>query len=96
MTHHMSRLAALSRPQILVRAARYGVSELNRSRALQRAMPGEAIPAPGKAFDRLLECEVAMNEARCDGGAAYSPARHVELLSALINEAKLAENRLPN
>ena len=94
MNTHMSRLATLNRPSILVRAARLGTAEFNRERSLRRLMQGEAIPTPGQAFEVLLQLEANMNEARCAGGAAYSPARHVELLAALIHEARLAETRL--
>ena len=88
-----SRLAALSRPSLLVRAARIGANDLNRARSLRRLMPGEATPAPGQAFDILLKREAEMNDIRIEGGAAYSPARHVELLSALISEARIASLR---
>ncbi|MEM7752450.1 MAG: DUF6477 family protein [Pseudomonadota bacterium] len=94
MPSHLSRLSALTRPRILVRAARLGTAEFNRERILRRVIEGECVPAPGQAFDQLFEREATMDEARRAGGAAYSPARHVELLSALICEARLAEARI--
>lgn len=93
MSTYMHRLTALTRPRILVRAARLGTAEFNRERCLRRVMQGAAVPAPGQAFDQLLEHEAAMNEARREGSAAYSAARHVEVLAALICEARLAETR---
>ncbi len=84
------RLQSLSRPKILVRAARIGLGSYNRDRSLRRLIPGETPPAPGEAFDVLWDHEQAIDQTRRDGGAAYSPARHVELLAALINEARLA------
>lgn len=89
----MTRLAALSRPRLLVKAARYGVEEFNRERALRRILRDETAPAPGQAFELLFGREAEMDEARRQGGAAYSPARHVELLAALIFEARIAEFR---
>lgn len=94
MPSHMNRLAALSRPRLLVRAARHRTLEFKRDRSLRRVLRGEAVPAPGHAFDVLLAREEEMNTARSEGGAAYSPARHVELLAALIHEAKIAELRV--
>ncbi len=94
MSTHLHRLAALTRPRILVRAARLGTAEFNRERSLRRVMQGDAIPAPGQAFDQLLAREEVMNAARCEGNAAYSAARHVELLAALIYEARIAETRM--
>lgn len=93
MPDPLSRLSTLNRPRILVRAARIGIADYNRGRSLKRLMPGEALPSPGLAFDALLEREAALDAVRRDGGAAYSAARHVELLAALINEARLAECR---
>ena len=93
MHNPLSRLSTLNRPRILVRAARIGVADYNRGRSLKRLLPGEAVPSPGLAFDTLLEREAALDAVRREGGASYSAARHVELLSALIDEARLAEHR---
>ncbi|MCG6884576.1 MAG: DUF6477 family protein [Silicimonas sp.] len=90
MTAQESRLSGLNRPAMLVRAARIGANELNRERSLRRLFPGEIVPAPGQAFEILLKREAEMNDIRLEGSAAYSPARHVELLSALIGEARIA------
>lgn len=94
MTDPLSRLATLSRPSLLVQAAKIGVPELNRDVSLRRMLPGQSPPPPGQAFEPLLFREEAMEMARRDGGAAYSAAKHVELLSALIVEARLASHRL--
>lgn len=93
MPNALSRLSSLNRPRILVRAARIGVTDYNRRRSLKRLLPGETVPSPGLAFDKLLEHEAALDSIRREGGASYSAARHVELLSALIDEARLAECR---
>ena len=94
MTDPMSRLAALSRPRLLVRAARFGMAEFNRSRSLRRLLPGEATPAPGQAFEALLKRESDMDAARREGIAAYSPALHIEMLAALMHEARIAGHRM--
>lgn len=88
-----AQLATLNRPQLLVRAARIGLAEFNRERTLKRIFQGETHPSPGRAFEALLTREDAMDCLRREGGAAYSPAKHVELLTALISEARLAEFR---
>ena len=94
MSDPVARLASLSRPRLLVRAAKFGMAEFNRTRSLRRIMPGEAPPAPGKAFELLWEREDAMDAARREGTAGYSPARHIELLAALIHEARIADHRV--
>ena len=94
MTSQMPRLAELKRPDLLVRAARIGVKNFNRERSLRRIFQGEVFPGPGQAFDSLLELEATTEQARREGGAIYSPARHVELLTALINEGQLSALRI--
>lgn len=93
MTDPHGYLQKLSRPKILVRAARIGLCDFDRDRAMRRIVPGLTPPAPGQAFDVLVEREEVIDQARRDGGAAYSAARHVEILTALIAEARLADVR---
>lgn len=93
MSSHLSRLSALTRPQLLVRAARHRTLDLNRETTLRRVMQSASVPAPGQALETLLDLEKEMNRTRTEGGAAYSPARHVELLAALIHEARIAKLR---
>ena len=88
-------LSSLRRPSLLVRAARLGLQDYNREICLRRLMPGETIPRPGHAFATLVERENFVNETRRAGDATYSIARHIELLIALIDEARLAAQRLP-
>ena len=95
MTDPQTYLKSLRRPRLLVRAARLGLPEYNRARSLRRLFPGEAKPMPGQAFERLVEHEAALDQIRRDGAAAYSAAHHVELLVALMDEARLAMQRLP-
>ena len=93
MIDPLAHLQTLSRPKLLVRAARIGLCEYNRERSLRRILPGQTLPPPGQAFDALIEREDALDQTRRHGGAAYSAARHVEVLTALINEARLADLR---
>ena len=86
-------LNTLRRPRLLVRAARHGMADYNRESTLRRLLPGEALPQPGQALAKLAEREALLNQTRRDGGAAYSAARHIELLVALIEEARLAVSR---
>lgn len=88
-------LNALRRPRLLVRAARLGLPDYVRDRCLRRLMPGEILPKPGLAFASLVDREHQINEIRRAGDVTYSAARHIELLIALIEEARLAEQRLP-
>lgn len=81
-------VAALRRPRLLVRAARIGVSDYVRERDLCRLTGRSTPPCPASAVRSLLAEEDALEEVRREGTAAYSPARHVEVLIALMAEAR--------
>ncbi|HCQ63916.1 MAG TPA: hypothetical protein DIU07_01495 [Rhodobacteraceae bacterium] len=87
--HPLAVLSRLRRPKLLIRAARFGLDEYNRERDLRRLMRVPAVPAPRTAIPRLIEEEARLEDIRKCGGAAYSPARHVEVLIALMAEARL-------
>lgn len=89
MSDPLSPLAALRRPRLLIRAARCGLDDYRRDRDLARLLGRRPPPAPGQALERLLAEEERLEEIRRAGAAAYSPARHVELLIALMAEARL-------
>ncbi len=82
-------ISGLRRPKLLVRAARFGVDEYNRSRHLGRILRSEALPRTGPAILRLLEIEAGLEDRRVAGAADYSVARHVEVLIALMGEARI-------
>lgn len=95
MTDVMTRLAALRRPRLLIRAARIGLADYNRDRDLKRLTRCTTPPAPRAAFDRLFEEETRMDADRRAGEVGYSATRHVELLIALISEARLIPRVTP-
>lgn len=88
MTDLSVRLGHLRRPRLLVRAARFGLSEYNRARVLRRLTGRDEAPSPARAVPILLEAEAQAEDRRRAGDATYSPGRHVELLSALMAEAR--------
>lgn len=82
-------LGALKRPPLLVRAARFGVHDYDRNTILPRLLRVPSPPRTGPALMRLLEMEEQMEERRKARGADYSVARHVELVIAIMGEARL-------
>ncbi|WP_128253880.1 DUF6477 family protein [Falsirhodobacter deserti] len=86
MTDFRNILANLSRPRLLVRAARLGIDEYRRERDLRRLTDHSR---PESALPRLLETEARLEETRLAGDASYSVARHVEVLIALMAEVRL-------
>ena len=87
MTEARPTLADLRRPRILVNAARHGLAGYRRDRDLRRLIDA-ALP-PERAVPRLICEEERLEETRRAGDAAYSVMRHIEVLSALIAEARL-------
>jgi len=89
MTDFPALLAELRRPRLLIRAARFGLAEYNRDRDLRRLMRVSEAPSPARALAGLIAEEARLDEIRRAGDAAYSVARHVDVLIALMGEARL-------
>jgi len=85
----LTRVTSLNRPRLLVRAARFGLDDYNRATQLPRLLAHLSLPRPGEAIVRLLDIEATLEERRVGHMADYSVARHVEVLIALMGEARL-------
>jgi hypothetical protein len=92
MTVTRETLTAIRRPRLLIRAARFGVEDYERSRDLKRILRSDVVPAVGRAVSRLVEMEADQEEARQRGDASYSIATHLEILIALMAEARLLQS----
>ena len=90
-----TRIATLKRPALLARAARFGVDDYRRTVHLRRILQCEALPGHGAAIMQLLEIETEIETLRTDGSASYRPARHVEVLIAIMGEAHLLRATAP-
>lgn len=84
-----SQVMSLKRPQILVRAARFGVDDYVRHRHLPRCLKRETIPSPGQALVALLDVEKQINSERATKSGNYQAARHIDVLIAIMAEAQL-------
>lgn len=91
MTDFRALLADLRRPRLLIRAARFGLGDYRRERDLRRLIDGVA--PPERAMSRLFWEEAQIESTRRSGDAAYSVARHIEVLIALMAEARLLPRR---
>lgn len=87
MCEFHQRMAALRRPALLIRAARFGVQDYRRERDLKRLLG--ALPGPGPALARLMAEEATLEEERCLGEAGYDLRHHLDLLIAMMGEARL-------
>lgn len=82
------------RPRLLLRTARIGMQEYRRESDLRRVLRLPAAPPPGPATVRALlalEAEIEAQRLRPMHGIGdtWRPARHVEVMIALMAEAQL-------
>ncbi|MEM1274084.1 MAG: DUF6477 family protein [Pseudomonadota bacterium] len=77
----LTQLSRLTRPSMLVRAARFGAA------AKVRGKPRRTTSAAQPSYEKLFEEEARLDEARRSGDAGYSPTRHVEVLANLLTAA---------
>lgn len=89
MTDLVQAVATLRRPQLMIRAARAGLGDYDRARDLKRLMRVPAAPPPARALSMLLDEEGRIEATRQKGCATYSFARHIDLLIAMMAEARL-------
>ncbi len=95
MTDHVSFFRSLRRPRLLLRAARFGLSDYNRDRDLRRLLGRDRAPSIGQALERLIAAEDRMEQDRKAGDASYNVCRHIEIMVALIAEARLIRRLRP-
>lgn len=81
-------VAMLRRPRLLVRAARCGQEVYQRERDLKRIIDPRLGAGSDATLTALLAIEAHLDHDRCEGAASYSFARHVEVLIALMAEAR--------
>ncbi len=91
----LSHLATMKRPRLLVRAARLGAPDYRRETHLPRILGVGRPPRSGPALLRLSELESDLNHLRVENDASYSIARHVDVLIAMVAEARLLRRTPP-
>ncbi|MFK7743974.1 MAG: DUF6477 family protein [Roseobacter sp.] len=85
----LSMLNALRRPRLLMRAARIGADDYRRSTHLARLLGYGVLPRHGAALMKLMDIESDLNAQRVSGNTSYSLIRHVDVLIAIIGEARV-------
>ena len=91
----LSLLHSLRRPRLLIRAARAGVVEYQRDTHLKRHLGYGPVPRSGAALMRLMEIEEELDRQRRSDDAGYSLIRHVDVLIALMGEARILQASHP-
>jgi hypothetical protein len=90
------RLDMLRRPHLLICAARIGAEEYRRDIHLPRLLGRGALPRHAPALARLMEMEGALDDSRRLGDASYSSMAHVEVMIAVIGEARILRATRPD
>lgn len=84
-----ARLEGLVRPRLMIRAARFGMEDYRRDRDLKRIFKAAAPKSNSHALLMLMDAEERLEETRLTDDANYDIVRHVDLLIALMAEARL-------
>jgi hypothetical protein len=88
MNDLITTLEQLRRPRLLMRAARIGARDYRRKIHLPRLI-GQSLPArSGPALMRLIDVEEDLNTARLNATDSYDMLRHIEVLIAIVAEAR--------
>jgi hypothetical protein len=95
MTAILDHLDQLRRPRLLIRAARIGAEEYRRDVSLPRLLGHGELPRSLVALARLIEDEAALDACRRAGDAGYSVIRHLDLMIAMIGEARIIRATQP-
>lgn len=92
----LSMMNRLRRPRLLIRAARLGAQDYDRDRHLRRLLGHGAPQRHGEALIHLMDVEKVLNGQRRAGDAAYSLTRHVDVMIAMLAEARLLRASCPD
>ncbi|MDO6798228.1 DUF6477 family protein [Shimia thalassica] len=85
----LNQLQDLRRPRLLIRAARHGVDNYRRERDLPLHIKSGALPRSGASLFKLMEIEAMENARRLGGEAEYNLVAHVDVLIAILGEARI-------
>ncbi|MFZ5963772.1 DUF6477 family protein [Thalassococcus sp. BH17M4-6] len=85
----LSQLDAIRRPRLLLRAARIGADGYNRRTHLARILGHALLPRSGPALMQLMEIEAELDQRRRQRNGDYRVSQHVEVMCALLGEARL-------
>ena len=79
---------ATLRPRMLVKTAKIGARLYRRQRDLPGAIPGLLAQPEHRIIPRLIEAELKCERERRAASPGYRPARHLQILSALLAETR--------
>ncbi len=96
MTDILNTFDRLRRPRLLIRAARTGAAGYRREAHLPRLLGYGALPRGVEALTRLMSLESDLDENRRGGRSSYTVAGHVDVLIAMMGEARILRASRPD
>jgi len=87
----MTILNRLTRPRLLMRAARIGADDYRREVHLPRLLGCGALPRQTQALLRLVEIESVLSSQRIEEDSAYNLLRHIDVLIAIVGETRILQ-----
>ncbi len=91
----LDRLNTIHRPRLLIQAARIGSATYRRDLQLRRLCAPGQLPRSAPALAMLMELEDEMNLKRRAKETSYCAAEHVDILIAMMGEARLLRAAYP-
>ncbi|WP_299686824.1 DUF6477 family protein [uncultured Tateyamaria sp.] len=91
----LTMLQSLHRPRLLMRAARIGAEDYRRGAHLPRLLGYGNLPRHTQALLRLMEIEAELNAQRIEDESAYNLLRHIDILIAIVGEARIMQAAQP-
>ena len=88
MQDALTILHKLRRPKMLMRAAQIGVAEYKRVAHLPRLLGYGRMPKQSEAILKLIEMEKNLKALRKAGESADNPLRHIDVMIAIVGEAR--------
>ena len=88
MQDALTILQKLRRPKLLMRAARIGAAEYKRIAHLPRPLGYGRMPKHSEAILRWIDIEEDLNALRKAGESAYNLLRHIDVMIAIVGEAR--------
>ncbi len=89
LTALLDLLDTVTRPRLLISAARLGAAQYRRDIHLPRHLGTDLLPDHAVALEALIEIEAELDEERRARRTGYAVARHVDVMIALMGEARL-------
>ncbi|MEO1363604.1 MAG: DUF6477 family protein, partial [Pseudomonadota bacterium] len=95
MQDDQTKQQCMHRPRQLKRAPRNAPDDYRRAAHLPRLLGYGNLPRHTQALMRLMEIEAELNAQRLEDESAYNLLRHIDILIAIVGEARIMQAAQP-